>query len=97
MHEYVFIENDTIFNENTTIVFTSTHRLRIVFISFSLETVFKSYRFQSFSCRYKVEMQKKVCGFDENDMKTYSCRQGLTVHDFFDIIQYRLRKEIIDL
>ena len=24
----------------------------------------------------KVKTQRKVCGFDENDMKTYSCRQG---------------------
>ena len=23
-------------------------------------------------------MQSKVCGFDENDMKTHSCRQGLS-------------------
>ena len=27
--------------------------------------------------RCKVKTQRKVCGFDENDMKTYSCRQGL--------------------
>ena len=48
---------------------------------FILETVFKSYRFQwnksSFSCSYKVKTQRKVCGFDENVMKTYSCRRGL--------------------
>ena len=25
------------------------------------------------------ENAKKSCGFDENDMKTYSCRQGLRV------------------
>ena len=22
-------------------------------------------------------MQRKICGFDKNDMKTYSCRRGL--------------------
>ena len=25
-------------------------------------------------------MQRKVCGFDENDMKTYSCRRALIYH-----------------
>ena len=29
--------------------------------------------FWSFSCRCKVKTQRQVCGFDENDMKTYSC------------------------
>ena len=24
-----------------------------------------------------MKTQRKVCGFDENDMKTYSCRRGL--------------------
>ena len=54
-----------------------TYRFRIVFILFSLETVFKSYRFQSFSCWCKVKTQRKVFGFDENDMKTYSCTRDL--------------------
>ena len=55
----------------------------ITTISFSdlstLETFFGSYRFLSFSYRCKMKMQRKVCGFDENDMKTYSCRRGLRV------------------
>ena len=51
----------------------STHRFHIIFILFSLESVFKSYRFQSFSYRCKVKMQRKVCDFNENDMKTYLC------------------------
>ena len=68
VHEYVFTENDM---PNDCI--TSTHRFRIVFILLSFEVVFKSYRFQSFSCRCKVKTQRKVFGFDENDMKTYSC------------------------
>ena len=55
---------------------SSTHRFRIVFIFFSLVTVYKSYRFRSFSCRCKAKTQRKVCGFDENNMKTYSCRRG---------------------
>ena len=42
---------------------------------FSLETVFKSYRFQSLV----VKTQRKVCGFDENDMKTHSCKRGLNL------------------
>ena len=25
-----------------------------------------------------MKTQRKVCGFDENDMKTYSCRRGLS-------------------
>ena len=54
----------------------STHRLRIVLILFSLEAVFKTYRFQSFSCKYNAKTQREVCGFDENDMKTYLCRRG---------------------
>ena len=36
------------------------------------------HRFLLFSCRYKVKTQRKVCSFDENDMKTYSCRWGLS-------------------
>ena len=35
------------------------------------------HRFWSFSCICKVKTQIKVCGFDENDMDTYSCRRGL--------------------
>ena len=46
---------------------------------FPLETVSKSYRFQSFSCRCKVKTQRKVCGFDENYMETYSCRRDLSM------------------
>ena len=53
----------------------------IATISFSslstLETVFKSHQFLSFSCICKVKTLRKVCGFDENDIKTYSCRQGV--------------------
>ena len=40
-------------------------------------TIFKRYRFQSFSYRCKVKTQRNVCSFDENDMKTHSCRRGL--------------------
>ena len=36
------------------------------------------HRFCSSSCRCKVKTQRKVCGFDENNMKTYSCRRGLS-------------------
>ena len=36
---------------------------------YTLETVC----FLLFSSRCKVKTQRKVCGFDENDMKTYSC------------------------
>ena len=50
---------------------------RLTALLLSLETVFKSYCFQSFLCRCKVKMQRKVCGFDKNDMKTYQCRRGL--------------------
>ena len=39
---------------------TSTHRFRIVFMLFSLVTVFKSYRIQSFLFRCKVKTQRKV-------------------------------------
>ena len=46
--------------------FASIHRFSTVFNLFSLETVFKSYRFQSFSCRRKVKTLRKVCGLDEN-------------------------------
>ena len=58
----------------------------IITISFSnlftLETILKSYRFQLrrssffllFLCRWKVKTQIKVCGLDEKDMKTCSCR-----------------------
>ena len=35
--------------------------------------------FSSFSCRCKVKTQRKVCGFDENDRKMYSCIWGLTM------------------
>ena len=35
-------------------------------------------RFRSFSFRSKVKTKRKVCSFDENDMKTYSCRWGLS-------------------
>ena len=77
LHEYVFIENDIAFNENAMIVLQSTHRFRIVFVLYSLETVFESYRFQSFSCRCKVKTQRQVSSFDENDMKMYSCSRGL--------------------
>ena len=60
----------------------------IISISFSnlftLETIFKSYRFQLkrssflivFMKMQTVKTQRKVCCFDENDMKTYSCRRG---------------------
>ena len=39
-----------------------THRLRVIFTMFSLET---------------EKTQRKFYGFDENDMKTYSCRRAL--------------------
>ena len=52
------------------------HSFPIIFILFSLESIFKSDRFQSFSCRCKVKTQRKVFGFNENDMK--SCRRGLS-------------------
>ena len=82
LHEHVFIENDLVFNENATlycIYISFSYRFRIVFMFFSLETVFKSHRFQSFSCRCKVKMQRKAFFSDENDLKTYSCRQGLKI------------------
>ena len=66
LHEYIFIENDIALNKDATIVF----HLHIVFILF-----FRG-RFPSFSCRCKVETQRKVCGFDENDTKTYLCGWG---------------------
>ena len=31
---------------------------------------------------FKVKTQRKVWGFDENDMKTYSCRRGLRSQAF---------------
>ena len=37
-----------------------------------------AHSFLSFPCRCKVKTQRKVCGFDENDMKTCSRRQGLS-------------------
>ena len=40
------------------------------------------YRFLSFSWRCKMKMQRKVWGFNENDMKTYSCRRGLRLLSF---------------
>ena len=49
----------------------------------TLETVFKSYRFWSFSCRCKVKTQRKVYGFDENDMKTCSFKRGLRLSTGF--------------
>ena len=52
------------------------YRFRIVFILLSSETILKSYRFQAFSCRCKVKKQRKVCGFDNNDMKASSCWRG---------------------
>ena len=59
-----------------------TQRSYIVFILFSFETVFKSYRFESCSYRCKVKKPKKVCGFDEKGMKTYSCRRGLRYNEW---------------
>ena len=43
----------------------------------TLETVENDHRFRSFLRRCKVKTQIKACSFDENDMKTYSCRRGL--------------------
>ena len=68
----------------------------IITISFSnlftLKTVSKvivfsesDHRFWSSSCRSKVKTQRKACGFNENDMKTYSCRRGLKICWCFDV------------
>ena len=50
----------------------------------TLETVFTSYHFQviafdRFSVGCRVKTQRKVCSFDENEMKTYSCRRSLRI------------------
>ena len=36
---------------------------------------FQKLSFQSFSCRCKLKTQRKVCGSDENDIKTHSCKR----------------------
>ena len=75
----VFSENDPSHDNDIIIITISRYQCLS-----TLETVFKSYRFQlkrslflivSFRC--KVKTQRKVCGFDGNDMKTYSYKPGL--------------------
>ena len=56
-------------------------RLHCIYTSFSyhFQIVLFGERFQnqSFSCRCKVKTQRKVCSFNGNDIKTYSCRRIL--------------------
>ena len=70
LHQYVFIKNDIVSMTTQQLYCIYTSFFCVVFILFSLETVCKSYCFQSFPCRYKVKTQRKVCGFDKNVMKT---------------------------
>ena len=37
-------------------------------------------------------MQRKVCSFDENDMKTYSCRRGLITNRL--VIQLKISQNL---
>ena len=75
LHEYVFIENDIVFNENATILLHP----HIVFISFLYCSFWRPFSKVIVFSRCKVKTQSKVCGFDGNDMKTYSCRRGLNL------------------
>ena len=49
----------------------------VVVASFSKVYVFTENDPSTLLCRCKVKTQRKVCGFDENDMKTYSYRPVL--------------------
>ena len=68
-----FSENDPIrLHNNYHCVFKSLHfGDHFQKLSFSVKTIIV---FDCFRVRCKVKTHRKVCGFDENDMKTYSCR-----------------------
>ena len=79
------------------IIFISfSYHFHIIFTFFSLETVFKSYCFQLFSCRCKVKTERKVCGFDETDKKTFACRRGLKL-DALRLRKFLLSREATNI
>ena len=67
LHEYIFIENNNVFNENATIVL----HLHIVLTSFSYCSLRRPFSKVIVFSRFHVD------GFDENDMKIYLCGRGL--------------------
>ena len=71
LHGYVFTENATF-----------VLHLHIVFLSFSYCSLWRSFSKVTVFSRFRVDAkgktQRKVCGFNVNDMKTDSCRRFLS-------------------
>ena len=65
----------TISLQDNDIIITISFSNLSIFRPFSKVIVFREndHGFFLFSCRCKAKTQRKVCGFDENDIKTYSC------------------------